>query len=254
MLPPCLRPCLRACSNPPLPTPSPSTQTALAAVFVEGFIFIALALLGVRSKLIELIPRSIMLATSAGIGLFLAFIGLQVGAGCGVCKAWRVLIGLRPALRLGRHRPLPGIHRPAGVEGGVWGLQSAVCVCSCYPVWPTSAPSWHSSASAKAGLRTLAPLTAAARSVQIHVRAPFSKTQCLHCSTEFCLSLLSGQPTLPRLGFCQNLAVEPSRPGAQPTWSCCPASSLCYAFLRGSTACKPQRHMQGPGTTNKLQI
>jgi xanthine/uracil/vitamin C permease (AzgA family) len=32
-------------------------------------------LLGVRSKLVELIPRSVMLATSAGIGLFLAFIG-----------------------------------------------------------------------------------------------------------------------------------------------------------------------------------
>lgn len=59
-------------------------KTALAAVFVEGFIFVALALLGVRSKLIELIPRSVMLSTSAGIGLFLAFIGLQSSEGLGV--------------------------------------------------------------------------------------------------------------------------------------------------------------------------
>lgn len=35
-----------------------------------------------RTKFIELIPRSVMLSTSAGIGLFLAFIGLQVGWPC----------------------------------------------------------------------------------------------------------------------------------------------------------------------------
>ncbi|KAL4442024.1 hypothetical protein ABPG77_011285 [Micractinium sp. CCAP 211/92] len=57
---------------------------ALSAVFIEGFIFMAVTLLGVRSKLVELIPRSIMLATSAGIGLFLAFIGMQASEGLGV--------------------------------------------------------------------------------------------------------------------------------------------------------------------------
>ena len=42
-------------------------------------------LAGVRSKLVELIPRSVMLATSAGIGLFLAHIGMQAsGAGRGL--------------------------------------------------------------------------------------------------------------------------------------------------------------------------
>ena len=44
---------------------------------VSGWIFIILAVTGVRGKLIQLAPRSLMLATSAGIGLFLAFIGLQ---------------------------------------------------------------------------------------------------------------------------------------------------------------------------------
>lgn len=56
-------------------------NTALAAVFIEGFIFVIITLLGVRSKLVELIPRSVMLATSAGIGLFLAFIGMQASEG-----------------------------------------------------------------------------------------------------------------------------------------------------------------------------
>jgi AGZA family xanthine/uracil permease-like MFS transporter len=63
---------------------SVSYKTALAAIFVEGWIFILLAVTGARGKLIQLVPRSIMLATSAGIGLFLAFIGLQSSEGLGV--------------------------------------------------------------------------------------------------------------------------------------------------------------------------
>lgn len=59
-------------------------QQALTAAFIEGFIFIAISLLGVRGKLVKLIPRCILLATSAGIGLFLAFIGMQQGEGIGV--------------------------------------------------------------------------------------------------------------------------------------------------------------------------
>ncbi|KAL4443804.1 hypothetical protein ABPG75_011541 [Micractinium tetrahymenae] len=59
-------------------------NAALSAVFIEGFIFMLVTILGVRSKLVELIPRSIMLATSAGIGLFLAFIGMQASEGLGV--------------------------------------------------------------------------------------------------------------------------------------------------------------------------
>eukprot|EP00891_Asterochloris_glomerata_P006365 jgi/Astpho2/6365/e_gw1.00091.6.1_t len=61
-----------------------SYGTAIAAVFIEGWIFIALAITGVRAKIIALIPKSIMLSTSAGIGLFLAFIGLQASEGLGV--------------------------------------------------------------------------------------------------------------------------------------------------------------------------
>jgi len=59
-------------------------KTALAAIFLEGLIFIVLAVTGARGKLIQMVPRSIMLATSAGIGLFLAHIGLQSSEGLGL--------------------------------------------------------------------------------------------------------------------------------------------------------------------------
>lgn len=59
-------------------------KEALSAVFIEGFIFIFIALTGVRGKLIQLVPKSVMLATAGGIGFFLAFIGLQGSEGIGL--------------------------------------------------------------------------------------------------------------------------------------------------------------------------
>ncbi|GJJ77166.1 adenine/guanine/hypoxanthine permease [Entomortierella parvispora] len=59
-------------------------QTALAAVFIEGILFILLSLFGVRQWLARLIPQSIKVATGAGIGLYLCFIGLQSSAGIGL--------------------------------------------------------------------------------------------------------------------------------------------------------------------------
>ncbi|KAJ3758029.1 permease family-domain-containing protein [Lentinula raphanica] len=52
-------------------------QEALAAVFLEGWIFLALSLLGLRQWLVRIIPESLVLAVGAGIGLFIAFIGLS---------------------------------------------------------------------------------------------------------------------------------------------------------------------------------
>lgn len=52
-------------------------QVALAAVFVEGIIFILLSLTNVREAIFNAIPRNLKNAVSAGIGLFIAFIGLQ---------------------------------------------------------------------------------------------------------------------------------------------------------------------------------
>lgn len=53
-----------------------SWRLALAAIFVEGMIFIALTVTDIRRHLIVAIPSSIKIATTAGIGLFIAYIGL----------------------------------------------------------------------------------------------------------------------------------------------------------------------------------
>lgn len=54
-----------------------SWQEALAAVFVEGIIFIILSLTNVREAIFNAIPMNLKHAVSVGIGLFIAFIGLQ---------------------------------------------------------------------------------------------------------------------------------------------------------------------------------
>ncbi|KAF9436219.1 hypothetical protein BGZ76_004544 [Entomortierella beljakovae] len=59
-------------------------ETALAAVFIEGILFVILSILGIRQWLARLIPLSIKIATGAGIGLFLMFIGVQSSAGIGL--------------------------------------------------------------------------------------------------------------------------------------------------------------------------
>jgi len=59
-------------------------RVALTAIFVEGFIFFALALFGMRQWLARAIPRSIKLATGVGIGLYLTLIGLTYSEGIGL--------------------------------------------------------------------------------------------------------------------------------------------------------------------------
>ena len=54
-----------------------SWQLALMAVFVEGIIFIALSLTNVREGIFNAIPMTLKSAVSVGIGLFVAFVGLQ---------------------------------------------------------------------------------------------------------------------------------------------------------------------------------
>ncbi|HEX2862149.1 MAG TPA: NCS2 family permease [Lacunisphaera sp.] len=56
-----------------------SWQSALGLVFVNGCIFLALSVTGVREKIIAAIPHQLKLAITCGIGLFIAFIGLQKG-------------------------------------------------------------------------------------------------------------------------------------------------------------------------------
>ncbi|KAI9457237.1 permease family-domain-containing protein [Lactarius psammicola] len=83
-----------------------SYREALAAVFMEGWIFLVLSLLGLRQWLARVMPQSLILAVGAGIGLFIAFIGLSSGGlgviggdttnfvGLGGCTADHYLDGL----------------------------------------------------------------------------------------------------------------------------------------------------------------
>jgi AGZA family xanthine/uracil permease-like MFS transporter len=52
-------------------------ETALGCVFISGVAFLLLTLVGVRQLIVRSIPRPLLAATAAGIGLFIAFIGLK---------------------------------------------------------------------------------------------------------------------------------------------------------------------------------
>lgn len=54
-----------------------SWQMALTAVFIEGIIFILLTLFNIREIIVNAIPAGLNYAISGGVGLFIAFIGLQ---------------------------------------------------------------------------------------------------------------------------------------------------------------------------------
>jgi AGZA family xanthine/uracil permease-like MFS transporter len=69
-------------------------QTALGVVFLSGLLFLLLTISGFRSKLVDAIPLSLRLATAAGIGLFIAFIGFKnMGL---IVSNQATLIGLAP--------------------------------------------------------------------------------------------------------------------------------------------------------------
>ncbi|MBQ7849981.1 MAG: NCS2 family permease [Clostridia bacterium] len=68
-----------------------SWQVALLAVFVEGIIFIVLSLTNVREAIFNAIPLTLKRGVSVGIGLFIAFIGLQ-NAGLAVDSSTLVTI------------------------------------------------------------------------------------------------------------------------------------------------------------------
>lgn len=68
-------------------------QTALAAVFVASVIFILITLFKLREKIINAIPADMKNAISAGIGLFIAFLGLQNGHLVQFNKSTLVTIG-----------------------------------------------------------------------------------------------------------------------------------------------------------------
>jgi len=67
-------------------------QTALGLVFISGVLFLLLTFAGVRQLIVNAIPRALFSAIAAGIGLFIAFIGLR-GAGL-VADNPATLVGL----------------------------------------------------------------------------------------------------------------------------------------------------------------
>ena len=67
-------------------------QEALGVVFISGVIFLILTFIGVRERIVKAIPPSLRIATSVGIGLFIAFIGMQ-GLGL-IVNNDAVLVGL----------------------------------------------------------------------------------------------------------------------------------------------------------------
>ena len=56
-----------------------SWQFALTAVFIEGLLFILMTITNIREAIVNAIPMNLRYAIGAGIGLFIAFIGLQSG-------------------------------------------------------------------------------------------------------------------------------------------------------------------------------
>lgn len=68
-------------------------QTALGMVFWAGLVFVALTVTGARRVLVRAVPEGIKLAGAVGIGLFIAFIGLQHGGIVRADKATQVAMG-----------------------------------------------------------------------------------------------------------------------------------------------------------------
>jgi hypothetical protein len=61
-----------------------SYRVALLAIFMEGWIFMFLALTGMRHWLVKIIPGTIKIASGVGIGMFLTLIGMTYTSGIGL--------------------------------------------------------------------------------------------------------------------------------------------------------------------------
>ncbi|KAI8325192.1 hypothetical protein GQ54DRAFT_17379 [Martensiomyces pterosporus] len=92
-------------------------RNAVAAVCIEGIIFFVLSVIGLRQWFARLIPVSLKTATAAGIGVYLAFIGLQSSAGIGLItgsSATLVELGGCPP----EYRDESGICKSHHMQGG----------------------------------------------------------------------------------------------------------------------------------------
>ncbi|TAL10477.1 MAG: NCS2 family permease [Nitrospirae bacterium] len=101
-------------------------ETALGGVFVSGVIFLALSRFGFRERLLNAIPDSLKHAIAVGIGLLIAFVGLQ----------WAGIVVARPGILVGLGRlgsppvllalfglVLTSVLLSRGIRGGIlWGI------------------------------------------------------------------------------------------------------------------------------------
>ncbi len=115
-------------------------QTALAGVFVAGILFILLTLSKLRDKLINLIPSALKYAVSAGIGLFIAFSGLQTSGIIVANKSNAVALGNlhSPTVLLAIFGIIVGIMLvTANVTGGIfWGMFITAAVGMIFGIIP----------------------------------------------------------------------------------------------------------------------
>ncbi|MFX0537553.1 NCS2 family permease [Ornithinimicrobium sp. Y1847] len=104
-------------------------QTALGAVFISGILFVVLSVLGVRKAIVQGIPMGLKLAITAGIGCFLALLGLR-SAGIVVANE-ATLVGLGDLTEPGAWLAVIGLIVTAvllqlRVKGAIlWGILSA---------------------------------------------------------------------------------------------------------------------------------
>jgi adenine/guanine/hypoxanthine permease len=99
-------------------------ETALGAVFISGVVFTVLTLVRVRELAIRAIPLGLKLATGAGIGLFIAFIGLH---NAGIVRASEAtLVALGPVREAAPLLALGGLLLTGGLLARGW--KSAIIV------------------------------------------------------------------------------------------------------------------------------
>jgi len=117
-------------------------QTALGIVFWTGILFVLLTLVGARAFLVRSVPRVLTLSGAMGIGLFIAFIGLQQG---GLIRADpNTLVGLgslssRPALLTLFGLAVTLVLYARGIRTAIfWGLAAGIVAAfACGAVaWP----------------------------------------------------------------------------------------------------------------------
>jgi AGZA family xanthine/uracil permease-like MFS transporter len=99
-------------------------QTALGAVFLSGIAFLVLTLLGIRQLILRAIPPELYAAVAAGVGLFIAFIGLRNAGIIVPSQATTVTLGdLRSPPTL---LAICGLFLMAGLLA--WGVRAAMLI------------------------------------------------------------------------------------------------------------------------------